>query len=375
MLPQHPFRRSDPTGTGQPMQRWQHCHCPERSTFLFSLAVLLGMVTWTEGLPRSAYAAPPLAVDEAIRGGLDWLVATQSRRGNWAANEGRYPTAMTALAGTALLLEGSTPTQGQYADAISQAVDFLISRSRPNGLIGDPKTDDRYTYGHGFSMLFLSQVLGEEEDVHRRQELIRVLEKAVEFSGRAQTPDGGWGYVSAKDGNNFDEGSTTITQVQGLRGCRNAGIPVPKEIIDKAIRYIHKCTMPDGGVQYSSKGGGGRPAISAAAIACLFNAGEYDDTHVPRMLAYAEKHLGNIANAGFGHWHYAHYYYAQVMYREGDTKWHDYRRQIEKRLLTEASRDRAGVFWQQGYIGPVYTTATNLTILQLDGGMLPIYQR
>lgn len=122
---------------------------------------------------------------------------------------------------------------------------------------------------------------------------------------------------AAKDGNNFDEGSTTITQVQGLRGCRNAGIPVPREIIDKAIGYIHKCTMPDGGVQYSSKGGGGRPAISAAAIACLFNAGEYDDTHVPRMVEYAERHLGNIANNGFGHWHYAHFYYAQVMYREG----------------------------------------------------------
>ncbi len=338
------------------------------SAFLGAVMVLLG------GPPGGATApqaiAAPLDVNEAVRGGLDWLVATQSRRGNWAANEGRYPTAMTAL-----LLEGSTPTQGRYADAIAQAVDFLISRSRPNGLIGDPKTDDRYTYGHGFSMLFLSQVLGEEEDVHRRQELIRVLEKAVEFSGRAQTPDGGWGYVSAKDGNNFDEGSTTITQVQGLRGCRNAGISVPKEIIDKAIAYIHACTMPDGGVQYSSKGGGGRPAISAAAIACLFNAGEYDDTHVPRMLAYAETHLGNIANTGFGHWHYAHYYYAQVMYREGGSKWNDYRRQIEKRLCAEATRERDGVFWQQGYIGSVYTTATNLTILQLDNGMLPIYQR
>ena len=312
---------------------------------------------------------------EAITGGLDWLVANQSRRGNWTANEGRYPTAMTALAGTALLLEGSTPTQGKYADSIAQAVDYLISRSRPNGLIGDPKTDDRYTYGHGFSMLFLSQVLGEEEDLARRSELIQVLEQAVEFSGRAQTKDGGWGYVSAKDGNDFDEGSTTITQVQGLRGCRNAGIPVPRETIDRAIAYIHKCTMPDGGVQYSSKGGGGRPAISAAAIACLFNAGEYDDTHVPRMRTYAEKHLGNIANAGFGHWHYAHYYYAQVMYREGGKKWSDYRRQIEKRLVAEATKDRAGVFWQQGYIGPVYTTATNLTILQLNNGMLPIYQR
>ena len=70
---------------------------------------------------------------------------------------------------------------------------------------------------------------------------------------------------------------------KGLRGCRNAGIPVPKEIIDKAIKYIRKCTLPDGGVQYSSKGGGGRPAITAAAIACLFNAGDYDSEYVPKL--------------------------------------------------------------------------------------------
>ncbi len=314
-------------------------------------------------------------VETTVAKGLDWLVRRQSRRGSWSANDGRYPTAMTALAGTAMLLEGSTTTQGRYAEPIRQAVDYLVSRARVNGLIGDPKSDDRYTYGHGFSMLFLSQVLGEEEDERRREELVRVLTKAVEFSGRAQTPDGGWGYVSAKDGNNFDEGSTTITQVQGLRGCRNAGVPVPREIIDKAIAYIHKCTMPDGGVQYSSKGGGGRPAISAAAIACLFNAGEEDDTHVPRMLDYAEKHLGNIANNGFGHWHYAHFYYAQVMYREGGRKWEAYREQIEKRLLSEAQSEGDVVFWGQGYIGPVYTTATNLTILQLENGTLPIYQR
>ena len=70
----------------------------------------------------------------------------------------------------------------------------------------------------------------------------------MKFTGQAQTTAGGWGYVSAKDGGDFDEGSTTITQVQGLRGCRNAGIPVPKEIIDKAVKYIRKCTGPDGGV-------------------------------------------------------------------------------------------------------------------------------
>ena len=93
-------------------------------------------------------------------------------------------------------------------------------------------------------MLFLSQVLGEEEDVERREQLVDVLRRAVVFSGQAQTEAGGWGYVSAKDGHGFDEGSTTITQVQGLRGCRNAGIPVPKEIIDKAIKYIRPLHAP-----------------------------------------------------------------------------------------------------------------------------------
>ena len=338
-----------------------------------AVSLLLAVVAVVVGSARVTSASDRVAA--TVGRGLDWLAARQSRRGNWAANENRYPTAMTALAGTALLMEGSTTTQGRHAEPVRRAVDYLVSRSRPNGLIGDPKNDDRYTYGHGFSMLFLSQLLGEEEDERRREELVGVLTRAVEFAGRAQTKDGGWGYVSAKDGNDFDEGSTTITQVQGLRGCRNAGIPVPREIIDKAIAYIHRCTMPDGGVQYSSKGGGGRPAITAAAIACLFNAGEEDDTHVPRMLAYAAKNLGNISNNSFGHWHYAHFYYAQVMYREGGDAWTDYRRQIEKRLVAEAREDRDGVFWPQGYIGNVYTTATNLTILQLERAALPIYQR
>jgi len=197
----------------------------------------------------------------------------------------------------------------------------------------------------------------------------------VIFTGRAQTKAGGWGYVSAKDGNNFDEGSTTITQVQGLRGCRNAGIAVPHEIIEKAVKYIRKCTLPDGGVQYSSKGGGGRPAITAAAVACLFNAGEYDDDYVPKLLKYSKQHLGNITNQSFGHWHYAHYYYAQVKYRQGGKTWEDYRGRVAARLMSEVKDDGKHAVWTQGYIGAVYTTSINLTILQLDRGCLPIYQR
>lgn len=338
---------------------------------------LLTISTMLAAAPvRGASDSP--RVRRVVDGGLDWLAFNQHKLGHWTA-QGRYPTAMTALAGLAMLCEGSTTTQGKYAENLRRAVDYLVRQSRPNGLIGDPLRDDRYTYGHGFSMLFLSQVLGEEEDEDRRAELVDVLTRAVQFTGQAQTPAGGWGYVSAKDGGGFDEGSTTITQVQGLRGCRNAGIPVPKEIIDKAVKYIKDCTLPEGGVQYSSKGGGGRPAITAAAIACLFNAGQYDDDFVPRMMKYCEQNLGSDTRSSYGHWHYAHFYYSQVQYREGGERWEAYRNEIEAKLVREANEvklgDKSGYEWSQGYIGPVYTTALNLVILQLDNACLPIYQR
>lgn len=339
-----------------------------RARWLFVLA--MAVVPWPVG--ETLAAGSDADVKRVVARGLEWVANHQSKLGHWAANDGRYPTAMTGMAGMALMAEGSTTTQGKYAPQIRRAVNYLVGRSRANGLIGDPTRDDRYTYGHGFATLFLSQVLGEEEDVDRRRELVDVLTKAAVFTGRAQTKAGGWGYVSARDGNGFDEGSTTITQVQALRGCRNAGIPVPKEVVDRAINYIRKCTLPDGGVQYNSRGGGGRPAISAAAIACLFNAGDYDSEYVPKLLGYCKKNLSNISNRGFGHWHYAHYYYAQVRYREGGKSWEEYRDKIYARLVSEAGPDGS---WSQGYIGPIYTTSINLTILQLENGALPIYQR
>lgn len=338
------------------------------------LAALL--LTCLQGTVVSAASGPKLR--QTIDEGLDWLAHEQHALGHWTA-EGRYPTAMTALAGLAFLCEGSTTTQGKYADTIRKAVDYLIRQSRPNGLIGDPRRDDRYTYGHGFSMLFLSQVLGDEEDIDRREDLIRILTAAVTFTGQAQTAAGGWGYVSAKDHAGFDEGSTTITQVQGLRACRNAGIPVPAEIVDKAVGYIRKCTLEEGGVQYSSKGGDGRPAITAAAIACLFNAGQYDDDYVPRMMKYCKKHLAVTSQTSYGHWHYAHFYYAQVQYREGGVTWRKYHEEITNKILREAKKvsvgDHLATHWSQGFIGPVYTTSLNLVILQLDNACLPIYQR
>ena len=329
------------------------------------------MVGWPQPRHVSAGSQKP-SWKTATQKGLDWLARTQSSRGHW--NTQVYPTALAALAGTAMIGSGSTTTQGPYAKEIARTSDFLISKSRSNGLIGDPKTDQRYTYGHGFAMLFLSQVLGEEGLLDRRREIVDVLSRAVEFSGNAQTAAGGWGYVSAAEGNDFDEGSTTITQVQGLRGCRNAGIPVTAEVIEQAKEYIYGCKNKDGGISYSSRQrGNSRPAITAAALAALYNAGDYDSEHVPEMWEYTKKELHGISDGAraFGHWHYTYLYYSQVVYRQGEELWQPFRERLYDRI---ASQQRPDGFWE-GQIHPVYVTACNLIMLQLDYGYLPIYQR
>lgn len=342
-----------------------------RQWLRFAAATTAGFVSQLPAL-RTAHAARNRRWEESIEKGLDWLRRSQSSRGHW--NTQVYPTAMAALAGTALIGSGSTTAQGPFAKQVARATDFVISKSCDNGLIGDPHSDARYTYGHGFSMLFLSQILGEEGLIDRRQELVDVLTKSVEFSGSAQTAAGGWGYVSAREGNDFDEGSTTITQVQGLRGCRNAGIPVSAEVIDKAKEYIYGCKNPDGGISYSSKQrGSSRPAITAAALAALYDAGDYASEHIPEMLKYSKDNLHDISDStrAFGHWHYTYLYYSQVVYRQGDELWLPFRDKLYERIVSD---QRADGYWE-GQIHPVYITACNLTMLQLDRGYLPIYQR
>ena len=49
---------------------------------------------------------------------------------------------------------------------VRRAVDWFMIRSQPNGLLGNPtnaQEGGRYMYGHGFGLLFLSCVYGEED--------------------------------------------------------------------------------------------------------------------------------------------------------------------------------------------------------------------
>ena len=310
--------------------------------------------------------------EKAIQRGLEWVARTQSPiRGNWTA--GNYPTAMTALAGTALIGSGSTTVQGPYAKNIRRAVDFLLSKSRTNGLIGDPQSDNRYTYGHGFSMLFLSQVLGEEQDEETRQMLVENLTRAVDFSAKAQTSAGGWGYVSAKDGSDFDEGSTTITQVQGLRGCRNAGIPVPPKPSTRRrststsarTRTAGFRTVPATAAVRGRRSPRRRwplcttPATTTASTCrrCWTTARRRSATSPIKRIPTATGTTRTCTTR------------RSCTARAPANG--PFRDKLYDKIISEQNEEGS---WT-GNIGPIYVTACNLIMLQLDKAILPIYQR
>ncbi len=364
--------------------------------FLLALALVLS------GRPTPRAGAEEVApqYQGAVAKGLAWLAKNQHRDGHWDVSGGRYGTAMTALAGMAMLMEGSTMRDGKYADHIRRAVEWLLTRTQRNGLIGNPNTlldRERYMYGHGFGLLFLACVYGEEDDGDRRKRLEEVLTRAVQYTGQAQTSRGGWGYLARgcnMEGDDLDEGSVTITQVQALRAARNAGIVVPASVIDNARRYLKDSTGARGGVIYSLSMGrrDERPALAAAAVACGFSAGEYQSPLVKGWLKACKDTIPPIGvGSRMGHDEYTHYYFAQVLYMLGDDgyaklfpnskpedrlTWSKYRKETFPALIKAQNADGS---WsgtgRWGSVGPVYSTAVALTILQLDNGALPIYQR
>jgi hypothetical protein len=345
--------------------------------------------------------------------GLKWLADQQTKDGCWEAPNGQYRTAMTAFAGLALLGEGSTTKDGKYSEQLRKATAWMLARAQDNGRLGDvkdPGETGRYMMSHGYALLFLSQIYAKETDEKRHKEIGKVLEKAIDFTQKCQTKSGGWGYVSAADGGNFDEGCSTEIQLHGLFAARKAGIAVPKELVKSSLGYLQKsskvvkddkdATKKQAGMMYSlAQGGVGepRPPLTIAAVALLLNAGETDNDFLIAWLNYVQKVIpvAKGQQNRFGHDEYIHFYFAQACFQLGEDSHAKMRpdlAEVEKEqktanVLLRWSRYREVMFghiastqqengsWKGTAVGDVYSTAVYLVILQLDKGHLPYYKR
>ena len=363
------------------------CHNParlDRRAFLArsrSAAAAIAGVWGLAGLDaRPARAQkevlPKHVTPETLRAvikGLDFLASKQAEDGAWINGGGEaYPVAMTGLAGTALLAHGNSPTRGHHSKNVQGAVEYLVRCGTATGLITGPTQDaGQPMHGHGFALMFLACVYGMITKESLRNQVRTIIRKAVTLTSQGQSADGGWTYVPGGG----DEGSVTVTQVQALRAAHNAGFLVPKAVIEEAVKYLERCRTADGGIEYSLRSGSGpRLPISAAAVATLYNAGQFDSTIATDCLKYVwDQYRANEGTLiGGGHAFYTNLYAAQGFYMAGDQYWDAYFPKTRDLLLGLQQPDGS---WQGDGVGQVYGTAIATIILQLPFKYLPVFQR
>jgi hypothetical protein len=185
--------------------------------------------------PRRREREPdPLVTDEvklAIGRGLEWLCRAQNKRGDWQESE--WSLAISSMAGFALA-SGDHPGHGRYREALKKLTDYILSSVSPRGLIYC-SSNTRPALGHGFAMLFLTQVYG-MFDQRRNEKIRHVIRNGIRYMLICQTPSGGWYEDYSNIATHY--WIITVSQIQALRAARACGFKVPKNRIARAIKFV-----------------------------------------------------------------------------------------------------------------------------------------
>jgi hypothetical protein len=352
----------------------------------------------------AAQAEDPIEdVRPMVDKGLRWLADHQSSDGSWPDDVPvRCHTELVALAGLAFLADGNSLADGRYSHHLWKALRAFEKQAQPSGLLCDPRHGDGgwQMVGHAHALLFLSQVYAIDQNESRREELHQLLDRAVAYSARAQTTRGGWGYVEARDGGDFDEDMPTQWQLQALHAAHRAGIAVPDEVFDKARTYLRKANIvfltrddplqSQAGLVFTLYNGLSKhpePLSTTAALATNLRAGDRDAVKLAQWLNFSQatmpiglKDRRKFTNAVS----YEHYWLALVAHslaEDGHARlrpdladqekssrkellltWSRFRRETFRRFAEEQHNDGS---WQTG-MNPTTDTALRLIVLQLE---------
>jgi hypothetical protein len=306
-----------------------------------------------------------------INGALRYLAANQQPNGSWGASgrERQHNVAMTGYALVAFIAAGHLPTEGEYARTVNAGMQFLLDAVTPDGLYIPPgqSRSGQYMYEHGIATIALTELYGQTRSAVIRPKLERTIKRILE----SQNNEGGWRYHPfVRDA----DISVTVLQAVALRAAKNAGLTVPQENIDRAIRYVKSCYVPrSGGFAYQPGKQDGF-ARTAAATYSLQVLGLYDDPMVQSGSQYM------LRNKQVRDWFaYGHFYAAPAQYMVGGDTWRKWYTEIRDLLVRNVRQEGGNYYWDTSLDrrapGPIFTTAAFTTILAMPYHYVPLYQR
>ena len=333
------------------------------------------LVSRTHPNTSRALGADELVTDEtkaAIKKGLRFLQNRQIKSGE---NQGAFGTsgyaagtAVAALAGLAFMCAGSTPVDGPHESNIRHSTGFLLRHTSDRGYIAAPGNQSSNMYGHGYAMLFLSQVYG----MAATSAVEEKLKLAIDMTCNVQNDQGGWRYQPQKQQGDL---SITICQIMALRAAHDAGMHVSKEVRDKTVEYVNKCQKDDGSYQYLLRGGRVSVALTAAGVVSLYSAGIYEGENIEKALKWIFDHKPSGTSSRTlspMNYYYAHYYAVQAMWHaqfKHPDYWNEWYTAVRDELLAKSID---GV-WDDQRVCKEFATAMACIILQIPFNYVPVF--
>ena len=297
-------------------------------------------------------------VERIYERGLQYLVATQTEEGSFPGNYGSEP-ATAAMAMMAMFAHGDDPNHGPYAKSIKRSLEYLLKNSdEKTGYIG------RSMYNHGFATLALAEAYGAVQD----DRIAPALKKAVELilSSQEKNRFKAWRYSpEAQDA----DSSVSAACFVALIAARNAGLRVPENAIDGALKFFTDCQSPSGGgIGYTpGSGSHGGNATTAIGVAAFAYARRKDQ---PTFLK-AFTALKKSENGGSSYPFYGEYYAAQAFFQSDVKEWEKWHDQRVQQLVETQTEDGS---WE-GSLGAPLSTSFGLLSIALTYRYLPIYER
>jgi len=321
------------------------------------IAVLTLPFAAAQGADRELKVTPEL--EASVKRGLDYLASTQKPDGSWPDSYGQV-SGVVGLAMLAFLAHGDMPDDGRYGEVIRRCVDYIVKNQQSNGLL-QGRSGGSAMYSHGFATLAIGEVYGMIDDPR----VGPALKKAVGLIVSCQNSLGGWRYsVGSTDADTTVSGA----QMMALRAGASACIEVPMDSIRRGVAYYNSMFCSGGGFGYTSPSGANMPRAGIGLLV-LSLSGEYRS---PQAKATADWLFGRVGQMVGGYRFYATYYCSQAMYQCGGRYWRKWNEVMTPQII---SMQQANGSWTGGSGGVVCSTAMALLSIEINYGLLPIYQR